>query len=235
MKKSRLLGAVCATVFGLITTSSHAVLIGILPETSGGSDWQAYYDDVADLTWLADANYAMTSGYDADGAMNWVDANNWAAGLTVGGVTGWRLPNTTDIGNDGPDYANTNPGTDYGWNITAHSELSNMYYNVLGNLAYLDTSGNVQTGWGLINIGPFSKIQPNNYWSATDVIDSVSAWDFLMYSGSQGTTDKATDTNQYAWAVYSGDASLVPIPASVWLFGSGLLGLVGMARRKKTA
>lgn len=27
----------------------------------------------------------------------------------------------------------------------------------------------------------------------------------------------------------------VPIPAAVWLFGSGLLGLVGIARRKKTA
>jgi hypothetical protein len=26
----------------------------------------------------------------------------------------------------------------------------------------------------------------------------------------------------------------VPVPAAVWLFGSGLLGLVGMARRKKT-
>jgi len=29
--------------------------------------------------------------------------------------------------------------------------------------------------------------------------------------------------------------SVVPIPAAVWLFGSGLLGLVGVARRKKTA
>lgn len=27
----------------------------------------------------------------------------------------------------------------------------------------------------------------------------------------------------------------VPVPAAVWLFGSGLLGLVGMARRKQTA
>jgi hypothetical protein len=28
--------------------------------------------------------------------------------------------------------------------------------------------------------------------------------------------------------------SQVPIPAAAWLFGSGLLGLVGIARRKKT-
>ena len=27
--------------------------------------------------------------------------------------------------------------------------------------------------------------------------------------------------------------AVVPIPAAAWLFGSGLLGLIGMARRKK--
>jgi hypothetical protein len=27
--------------------------------------------------------------------------------------------------------------------------------------------------------------------------------------------------------------TVVPVPAAVWLFGSGLLGLVGVARRKK--
>jgi len=29
-----------------------------------------------------------------------------------------------------------------------------------------------------------------------------------------------------------GEVSVVPVPAAVWLFGSGLLGLVGIARRK---
>ena len=29
----------------------------------------AYYDTVLDITWLADANYVQTSGYDADGKM----------------------------------------------------------------------------------------------------------------------------------------------------------------------
>jgi len=31
------------------------------------------------------------------------------------------------------------------------------------------------------------------------------------------------------------DVSAVPVPAAVWLFGSGLLGLIGVARRKKAA
>ena len=31
------------------------------------------------------------------------------------------------------------------------------------------------------------------------------------------------------------DFTVVPVPAAVWLFGSGLLGLVGVARRKKSA
>jgi hypothetical protein len=31
------------------------------------------------------------------------------------------------------------------------------------------------------------------------------------------------------------DVKVVPVPAAVWLFGSGLLGLVGLARRKKVA
>jgi hypothetical protein len=29
--------------------------------------------------------------------------------------------------------------------------------------------------------------------------------------------------------------TVVPVPAAVWLFGSGLLGLAGIARRKKKA
>ena len=34
---------------------------------------------------------------------------------------------------------------------------------------------------------------------------------------------------------YGIEISQVPVPAAVWLFGSGLIGLVGIARRKKAA
>ena len=38
----------------------------------------------------------------------------------------------------------------------------------------------------------------------------------------------------YAWAVHDGDvgAAVVPLPAAAWLFGTGLLGLIDMARKK---
>ena len=35
--------------------------------------------------------------------------------------------------------------------------------------------------------------------------------------------------------VYNVTVSAIPVPAAVWLFGSGLLGLVGIARRRKAA
>jgi hypothetical protein len=38
----------------------------------------------------------------------------------------------------------------------------------------------------------------------------------------------------HAWAVRSGDVpAVVPVPAAVWLFGSGLLGLLGVVKRKR--
>jgi hypothetical protein len=44
-------------------------------------------------------------------------------------------------------------------------------------------------------------------------------------------------TNSLAGAGFDTEAVFnpVPLPAAVWLFGSGLLGLIGMARRKKAA
>jgi len=57
---------------------------------------QAYYDDVLDLTWLKDANFAKTSGYAAtgvssDGKMTWAAANTWAGQLSIGTFDDWRL------------------------------------------------------------------------------------------------------------------------------------------------
>jgi hypothetical protein len=52
------------------------------------------YDTDLNITWLRDANYAKTSGYDADGLMNWTAATTWAANLSYGGYDDWQLPTT---------------------------------------------------------------------------------------------------------------------------------------------
>jgi hypothetical protein len=59
------------------------------------------YDDVLDVTWLQDANYAYTSGYtsglhDDDGEMTWYEAMEWAEQLEYGGFDDWRLPDGGD-------------------------------------------------------------------------------------------------------------------------------------------
>jgi hypothetical protein len=101
------------------------------------------------------ANYAQTSGYDADGLMNWADANAWAAGLDIDGIPGadgWWLP-TSD--------------TCIGSNCTG-SEMGNLFYNVLGN-----------TEGSLSNTGPFSNVQSYYYWSSTEYApDTRLAWYF---------------------------------------------------------
>ena len=90
MKKSHMLGEVSACVFTLVSTLSHAALF----DHGGG----LIYDDILDVTWLQDANYAKTNGYDTDGVMTWVEANTWASNLiyfdSVRNVTydDWRLP-----------------------------------------------------------------------------------------------------------------------------------------------
>ena len=40
-------------------------------------------------------------------------------------------------------------------------------------------------------------------------------------------------TDAFPGGEIRGQVNVVPVPAAVWLFGSGLLGLVGVARRKK--
>jgi hypothetical protein len=167
--------------------------------------------------------------------MDWTTANSWAAALNIDGTTGWRLPAVTDTGTPGCNFANT--GTDCGYNVdTATGEMAHMFYVTLGNKAAFDTLGNPQSGSGLSNTGPFSNAQNGGYWSATELAtDTSKAWGDSFNDGKQDVGSKTY--LGYAWAVHSGDVgtATVPLPAAVWLFGGGLLGLIGIARRKKWA
>ena len=199
------------------------------------------YDTDLNVTWLQDANYAKTSSYDADGLMNWNEAMTWAANLSyydsVRNVTytDWRLPTVIDTGSPGCDLGLS--GTDCGYNVnTASGEMAHLFYDELGNLAKFVSTGPFgvpQEGWGLVNKGPFTNFQSNNpYWYGTEhePNTALGAWQFYFHEGSQDSADKYISFS--ALAVRPGDVAAVPVPAAVWLFGSGLMGLIGVTRRK---
>lgn len=107
----------------LLGGSAQAALLGRAPLTPGGTDYQAYYDTVLAITWVADANLAKTSGYDSaglrdednglidwkegigysrndsEGRISWPETNTWIRLLNTAnhlGVNDWRLPRVVD-------------------------------------------------------------------------------------------------------------------------------------------
>jgi len=188
---------------------------------------QAYYDDVLDITWVADANLAQTSGYDADGQMTWDAAQGWIASLNTAsylGVNDWRLPTVTDTGTPGCTFGFT--GTDCGFNVDlATGEMAHIFYGTLGNTAAVDTSG-IPTGcessapdYCLTNVGPFANLQPDDYWYGTPNAPAE-AWYINFLPGVQSIASKGSVLR--AWAVRDGDiAPTVPAgPSLQWLGGS---------------
>ncbi len=245
--KTRLAALLLAGGLGLTGAAQAA-----LHDRGGG----LIYDDLLDITWLQDANYGARSVYDdgtstTDGEMSWDNAVDWADGLsyydTVRAVTwdDWRLPTVGPVNGIAFDYNwSTDGSTDHGYNISAPgsaypgstaSELAHLYYTTLGNLSSFTISGNYQPGSGVNNSGPFYNIESYTYWSGTEyALDpSYAALGLGMFDGGQVYDGKYfTD---HAWAVRDGDVGAVPVPAAVWLFGSGLIGLLGVAGRRGAA
>lgn len=292
MKKSRLIGALCASfcLMNVFFNPVHA--IGV----SGQGTWEttlqardldgntstieAWYDTELGITWLADAQMAASNAFNTGTGfhsyMVWNTAQLWISAMNADGGTGylgynhWRLPSTSPIDGFTYDYAldaNGNlindgmkDGTaDRGYNISAQntlyegstaSEMAHLFYNTLGNTGAYDIFGN-STGCPTIiepclkNSGPFNNIDGESgtgtpYWSGSEAIpDADSHFMFAFTTGGQLTKGLVTNINVLsvgnAWPVHDGDiGSPVPVPSALWLFGSGLLFLVGVRKHNRT-
>jgi hypothetical protein len=160
--------------------------------------------------------------------MIWSQAMAWAEGLEYGGYDDWRLPRVIDTGTSGCNWAVS--GTDCGFNVdTSTSELAYMWYENLGNIAFVGTSGSgTQSGWGLSSTSAdgvdILNLQPGAYWSGTEYAPGTThAWWFYAYTGQQRHHYKNDLLS--AWAVRTGDVAPVPIPGSLLLMLTGLASL----------
>ena len=212
MQKSHLLNLFCAVVFCVVTVPSQAALIPVL----GG---QAFYDDQLDITWAANANLNERTDF--------ATAESAATALTIGGIGGWRLP-SMDVNNDQTIIDCSGVG------VTEAVCRDNEY----GHLYYYGAGTTFGSGITSASTGPFSNVMSDDtYWSSTNFENpdppGAAAWKFDFNPANPDNTRQdgsyLTNTN-YAWAVHTG---MVPLPATLWLFGSGLIGLITVARQHR--
>lgn len=212
--RSVLLVAACC-----LPPTGHAAL-----EDRGGG---LIYDTTRNITWLADMNFAKTSGQDADGLMDWTAAKTWADSLVFGGYSDWRLPtlNPADTSCTGA----SGPGT--GYNCTG-GELSGLLVTDLGIKpleSVLNPAGD--TAEQIANLALFSNVQSLAYWSGTTYAPNpIYAYYIYTSIGSQGSTGK--DVPLYAMAVRPGDVAVVPEPQTYAMMLLGITALMVAVRRR---
>lgn len=228
----------------------------------GGGGVGLVYSSVSDVTWTADANLLhtleSTLGYDnvvnaiiavsptinnipntfdtpeysgahsltsndfyIDGLMTWWGAKGFISYLNnqnFGGTNQWALPT-----------AGNNPQVGYSQTT---SPLGKLYYNELGGLGSINLqNGNLQDGNMPIDQIHFINQREWNYSLGTEYTPvSGFAWGFATNTGLQ--EEVAKSNYSYTWPVISGQLTPVPLPAPLWLFGSGLITLLGFKKRK---
>jgi len=218
----------CKSLSALIFFTSCSANAALFSRLGG----MAVYNDTMNITWLADANLAASNSFGLDyiadyseneGEVTWAEANNFIAAMNADsylGFSNWRLP-TADI-----SCIETS---------CSGNEIGHLYYNEL-NISLVEMGGDSSYDTSDPNYALFSNVQRQYQLSnlSDDGLNNL-LFNFFGDNGGEAFFGCIDCETSFAWAVADGDvfgATVVPVPAAVWLFGSGIVGLAGIARRR---
>ncbi len=109
-----------------------------------------------------------------------------------------------------------------GWMFTLDGSIDEIVFEVLG--------GTINNGWQLYD----SPYDGGNVGVNKDSLATTHTWDIAGLTGAYILGNNSVGGNSdYSYKISF--ASAVPVPAAVWLFGTALIGFVGMSRRRKVA
>ena len=241
MDKSLLVRAFVSLILALISTVSNGALLA--PSGLSAGDKFHYIFVTSGTT---DAYSADISAYNA-----FVQAT--ADGVGIGssiGLTDWRAlastPTISAADNLAPllnDQDNA-PIYNMGGDIVA-SSLTGLWANGSTNSILYEEDGTPNYGDVWTGTTPDGNADPFTALGSSTLLSRFG----FPYNASQNIsaaplayTDQFIQNHLYGMSqelivLESGEAVLssVPLPAAIWLFGSGLLGLIGIARRRKAA
>jgi len=208
-----------------------------------------YDDGVTSCVLGADANTATGCAYDVvavSGSYFGMDTSGDGIiqdgeKTTLTGVAGITL-GTAQAGNSVNPTGSIDAGWSFGGAAGEHLTLNGLTVTGTGNTASLDMTGwTVFWNGGNIDMGAGTSTDGvqdpgSEFATITCGIDCTAGDTFsLSYAAN-------VPTGSFAGFFYTlnmegtiGAPSAVPVPAAVWLFGSGLVGLAGVARRRKAA
>jgi hypothetical protein len=222
---------------------------GTLPVTFGGSGIPN--DAVAASSVFVDGTTNITLGLTAHGRYSNPLVTNNGAGVFYAGPgsncgiatdpVGCPSTNQGALWNFGFFFGVTGPGADLlDYDFKLYYDFAPGTNTPVGNLGVIDINNAIIAAGG----------NPAAMTVAQDSQNLLFTFLSVPVSGvitPPGSTFDPTTLGEYSFYITATtktafpavvgtvgiDVNIVPVPAAVWLFGSGLLGLVGIARRKK--
>ena len=257
--KSRLVDAVPAFVFTLMTSTASAALVDTLYVTDGDNARLAIVNGstatiadshktgsplaVRNTIWIGDYNSLNNQAieYDLNGTATGNTADYPAPILAVDGASngninyalGGAFTKNATVYSANPDWTNITKlfsvtGIDL-VGITYDSVLDSIWISDGGSIYQYSTSGDLisqfvhKSGRGSLA-----------YETSTDTLWYVkNDSDLIVQFSKDGTVLGTVTVSGLTANNWGAEFSSVPVPPALYLFGSGLLGLIGISRRRK--